>query len=61
MPKTNKKRYFKNNKTKKNEKEKNQCIIGLKPFEKEFSQNIPQTSLIKTNSLRNFRKYSFSF
>ena len=24
----------------------------IKPFEKEFSQNIPQTSLIKTNSLR---------
>jgi predicted metalloendopeptidase len=50
MPKTNKKRLFKNNKTKKNEKEKNQCIIGLKPFEKEFSQNIPQTSLVKTNA-----------
>jgi hypothetical protein len=40
--------YVKNNKTKK----KGKCIIGLKPFEKEFSQNIPQTSLVKTNLLR---------
>lgn len=55
MPKTNKKRLFKNNKTKKNEKEKNQCIIGLKPFEKEFSQNIPQTSLVKTNASKKKR------
>jgi predicted metalloendopeptidase len=50
MPKTNKKSSFKNNKTKKNNNKKELCTISLKPFEKEFSKNLPQTSLVRTNA-----------
>jgi len=38
------------NKTKKKQTKKQECIIGLKPFEENFSKNISKTSLVKTNA-----------
>jgi predicted metalloendopeptidase len=40
------------NKTKKKQTKKQECIIGLKPFEENFSKNISKTSLVKTNAAK---------
>ena len=37
---------------KKNKTKKEAFTIGLKPFEEEFSKNIPNASLIKTNTAK---------
>jgi putative endopeptidase len=49
MTKTNKKNYSKRNKSKKNMKNLEICPIGLKPFEENFSKNLPEKSLLITN------------
>jgi len=48
MVKSNKKRQIKN-KTKKNLKSDLQCPISLKPFQEEFSKNLPSSALVKSN------------
>jgi len=49
MPKTNRKKHSKGNKTRKNIKSLEICPIGLKPFEEQFSKKIPSKSLRITN------------